>query len=159
MQDHAEWDSERRERLQSFFTREHEGHQRVAFASGRGFGIAHKARFQVIGVDVHLASGDLLVGGVVITQLANAQPLFGAHWRPKDSTGQRTGSIKVAGTGFRIESGARLIIGEIVKLRAGMIVIKQQAGFEISGEFRARSCQVRLCASANACGTPRVELP
>ena len=98
--------------------------------AGQCFVPAHRASAgsTPVGIDCHLAGGDLFFAGAVITQLADAQTIFGLHRRSEDAAGHRPRSVQVAHPSLRIEDRARFVIGEFFEPRLGCLALIQNAG-------------------------------
>ena len=64
--------------------------------------------------------GDFPGSGVLEAELADTIAIAGSYRRPEGPAGVRAGSIEIAGTVLGIESGAGLIVGEVLEGRAGL---------------------------------------
>src|ERR1700722_3524217 len=54
------------------------------------FELFEQCRLQIVGIRIHLAGGNFLVGCAVETEFANSQSIFGTNRRPKNATSHRT---------------------------------------------------------------------
>ncbi len=69
-------------------------------------------RFQIVRIGHHLASRNLLIRCPVKTKLANAQPAFRSHGRPKRAARHRPSLIEIAQSRLRIEHRTRLLVSK-----------------------------------------------
>lgn len=101
--------------------REGEGDDCVAGAAGVLLGFGGEGGFEVFGIEVDFACGDLFFGCAVEAEFADAEAgvagivLSTKGWT-EDAAGHRARGVEVAEPGGRIERGAGLVVGEVVEL-------------------------------------------
>jgi len=130
------------------------GDQRLARLAAGLFGLGGERRFQVVAVEVNLAGGDLIRRRAVEAELADAEAAFDRQRRPEEATGHRSSGVEIAEASCRIESGTRLVVGEVVEeVGAGFV---QSAGCGIAGKAGRETRDRGFGAAANGCGASRI---
>lgn len=104
------------------------------------------------------AGGDLLVGGAVEAELADAEAVVirGAcrkGWA-EGAAGERAGGVKIAEAGGGVEDGAGLVVGEVVEGRGARGI--EEAGAWVAGEVRGEAGDGCAGARAEGGGAGRV---
>ena len=89
---------------------------------------------------MHFAGGDLFLRCAFIAQLANAQLTFRCDRRSKNTAGDGAGSVEFAGSGCRVQSGTRLVVGKIIPTLRGFLRFIEQAGSRIARQLRGQPC-------------------
>jgi len=74
--------------------------------------------FEIVGVRVELACGDLLRGCAVEAKFANAEAALGAYRWSEYAAGHRTRCVQIASASLRIKHRARFVIGIICEILA-----------------------------------------
>ncbi len=74
--------------------------------------------FEIVGVRLEFARGDLFRGCTVIAKLANAEAALGAYRWSEYSARHRTRCVQIASASLRIKHRARFVIGVIFEILA-----------------------------------------
>jgi hypothetical protein len=97
---------------------------------------------------------DLLLGGAVEAELADAETAFDLERRAEEAAGHGTGSIEVAEAGGGVESWAGLVVGKVIEERGAGVV--DDAGIRVAGKLRGEAGDGLFGAGANGCGASRI---
>ena len=123
--------------------------------AGRLLKLLQQLAFEPFRIDGHFAGFNLLLGGAVITELADAEALLRANGWSKDAAGHGAGQIQVTEAGGGIESGTGLVVGEVLKTGFRLFRGVQQAGYRIAGKARGEALDRFPRPLANGLGSFR----
>lgn len=127
----------------------HDGTSRLA-ACALDFG--KQLRLETIRVDRHFAGGNFGIGGALKAEFTNTKPVFRANRRTERAASHGAMRVEVAGSVFRIERRARLMVGEVLKLALGAGAFTENAGFAIAGKVVSNAVEGLASALANVTG-------
>src|ERR1700730_10683167 len=92
-------------------------------------------RLQVVGIGLHLACRNFLVGSALKTKFANAKTILRTDRGTEYAASHGTRFIQLAHSSFRIEHRARLVVGEIRKPLRRLVAFIENATRWIAGEI------------------------
>ena len=113
-------------------------------------------RLETIRVDRHFAGGNFGIGGALKAEFTNAESVFRANRRTERAASHGAMRVEVAGSGFRIERRARLMVGEVLKLALAAGAFTENAGFAIAGKVVSNAVEGLACALPNVTGASGV---
>ena len=96
--------------------------------AGGLFGFGDECVFQMLGVALHFARGDLLFRGADEAEFADGDSLFCTNRRAEDAARHGAMGVKVAGAGDGIERGTRFVVAVVFEGREGFRVVAKDAG-------------------------------
>jgi hypothetical protein len=92
--------------------------------------------FQILRVRNHLASGNLLIAGTVITQFANPQATLRSHRRTKSSARHGASLVKITQSGLWIEHRTEFVVSKFCEPIFRLRTFVQHARLRIPGKIR-----------------------
>jgi hypothetical protein len=107
--------------------------------AGRLLKLLQQLAFESLRINGHFAGFNLLLGGAVITELADAKALGRPNRWSKDAAGHGTGQVQVTEAGGGIQSRTRLVVGEVLKTGFSLFRRVQQAGYRVTGKARGEA--------------------
>jgi hypothetical protein len=96
--------------------------------------LLQQLRFASLRIDGHFAGFNLLLGGAVITEFADAEALLRANRWSKDAAGHWAGLVQVTEAGGGIERGTGFVVAKVLKAGFRFLRGVQQAGYGITGK-------------------------
>jgi hypothetical protein len=120
--------------------------------------LLEQLRFEAIGIDLHFAHGNLLIGCAVKTEFADAETgafsIFacGANGRTEDATSHGAMRVEIAGSGCGIERGTWFVVREVLELALGAFAFAEKSGRELAGKIARDSGDRFLRAAPNSSG-------
>jgi hypothetical protein len=125
--------------LATVAARQGEGDDRVAALGSYAFCVAGKAFFQFVGIEVKLAGRDLFGGGAMEAQFANSETAFRTDRGAEHAAGHGSRLVQVARTTYGVERWARFVVGELLEPFLVAIVVAEDAGGRVAGEFSSEA--------------------
>jgi hypothetical protein len=121
--------------------------------------LLQKHRLHIVGIYFHLTVRDLLVGGSLKAELANAQPVFGTHRWSERTTGDGARGIEFTGACRWVKDRTGLVVAEIRELLLGVFILGEHSCFQIPRERGREADDGFTRAFSNGVGALRVVNP
>ncbi len=102
--------------------------------AGGLFGFGDERVFEVLGVALHFACGDLFLGRADEAEFADANSLFRADRRAEDAARHGAMSVQVAGAGGGVERRAGFVVTVVFEGGKGWFVVAENAGRMVARE-------------------------
>ena len=131
---------------------EGESHDGTSRLAGCALDFGKQLRLEMVGIDLHFAGGNFGVGCTLKAKLTDTESMFRVNRRTESAASHGAMRVEVAGSGFRIERGTRLVVSEVLELALRTWTLGEESCFAIPGKVGRNAVERLASTLANASG-------